>query len=374
MNREDISTLRTLAIALVRSKLTYAQEFFFSAPKSELKKLQSIYCRAFKLASGVPFHTNNLNTYNEIKILPLDFNRQAQASKFIIKTKSFNTSCISEINITSNKSFAKRGINIHSITPIRSFTNLIFHQLGFDEIEVSTNNFIPTIPYWSLLKPKYDLNYEELNKSIPPYLLKTKVLEHIYNKYNNHIKIYTDGSKLDNEQTGAAYYNQTYRQAKSFYIGKFYSIFTAELVGIQQATNHIITNNITNQDILFCIDSKSVITSLQSNNNKNRPSLIYQIQLAFHNILSNNKSLSILWTPSHCDISGNEIADKEAKKGATNSITSSKINIALDSHEHFYLINKTISNNVLNLHKTLNNSYSKTCVLYTKSLNPTKSK
>ena len=57
-------------------------------------------------------------------------------------------------------------------------------------------------------------------------------------------------------------------------------------------------------------------------------------------------------TPSHCDISKNEITDKEAKNGATNSITSSKINIALDSHEHFHLIDKTISNNKLNFHKT----------------------
>ena len=51
-------------------------------------------------------------------------------------------------------------------------------------------------------------------------------------------KIYTDGSKLDNEQTGAAYHNETYRHAKSSCIGKFYSIFTAEPVGIQQVTNH----------------------------------------------------------------------------------------------------------------------------------------
>ena len=85
---ENTSTLRTLAIALIRSKLTYAQEIFFSTSKSELKKLQSLDCKAFRIALKVPLHTNNLNTYNEMKILPLDYYRQAQTSKFIIKTLS----------------------------------------------------------------------------------------------------------------------------------------------------------------------------------------------------------------------------------------------------------------------------------------------
>ena len=133
---EKKSTLKTLAIALIRSKLTNAQEIFFSAPKSELKNLQRIDCKTFKIALKVPLHTNNLNTCNEINILPLDYNRQAQTSKVMIKTKFFSTSCTKEIDITAN-SFAKRGKNIKSITPIRSFANPILEQLNLETLEVS---------------------------------------------------------------------------------------------------------------------------------------------------------------------------------------------------------------------------------------------
>ena len=35
---KNIASLQTIALALVRSKLTYAQEVYFSAPKQALKK------------------------------------------------------------------------------------------------------------------------------------------------------------------------------------------------------------------------------------------------------------------------------------------------------------------------------------------------
>ena len=82
--------------------------------------------------------------------------------------------------------------------------------------------------------------------------------------------------KFDNEQTGAAYYIPTNKQSKSFYIGKLFLIFTAELIGLQQAIKQILTDKISNQNLLNCMDSKSVIKSLQNHNNKYRTPLIYQ--------------------------------------------------------------------------------------------------
>ena len=78
-----------------------------------------------------------------------------------------------------------------SITPIRSFANPIFQQLNLESLEMSSNSFTPTIPYWSLLKPNFDFINEELNKSTPPYLLKTKVLEYITTYYDKYITIFT---------------------------------------------------------------------------------------------------------------------------------------------------------------------------------------
>ena len=77
-----------------------------------------------------------------------------------------------------------------------------------------------------------------------------------------------------------------------------------------------------------------------------------------------------MWTPSHCDIKGNEIADSLAKQGAKNSTTAEKININLDIHEYYYLINNTISEKLLELHRSRSNTYSENCVINTKAINP----
>ena len=51
---QDTKTLLHLSISLVRPKLIYGQEVYFSAPNTFLKKLQSIDSKAIKLAIGVP--------------------------------------------------------------------------------------------------------------------------------------------------------------------------------------------------------------------------------------------------------------------------------------------------------------------------------
>ena len=59
-------------------------------------------------------------------------------------------------------------------------------------------------------------------------------LEYIEKNYKTYIKIFSDGSKQDNGETGEAFVIPSEKVYKSFHIGKFYSIFTAEFVGIYQ--------------------------------------------------------------------------------------------------------------------------------------------
>ena len=74
--------------------MTYAQEVFFSAPKYLLDKLQSIDVKSFKIALDLPFHANNLATYNEMDILPLELLREASSTKFVIKSQASKNSLI----------------------------------------------------------------------------------------------------------------------------------------------------------------------------------------------------------------------------------------------------------------------------------------
>ena len=68
---QDTKTLFHLSISLVRSKLIYGQEVYFSTSNTLLKKLQSIDGKAIKLAIGVPVHTNANKSYAEAGMISL---------------------------------------------------------------------------------------------------------------------------------------------------------------------------------------------------------------------------------------------------------------------------------------------------------------
>jgi len=368
---QNTTTLRTLAISTVRSQFTYAQEIFFSAPDFQLKKLQSIDCKSFKIALGVPFHTNNFNTYNEINITPLNFYRKIQTTKFVIKSLAQKSSCSNEITITSENTYPKRGKNIKSLQPIRSYANSLLTKFDFNKENISPIITNTSIPPWLRKKPQFIIDYQNIHKSLNPSLIKNLVLEFIHTNFPTHLQIFTDGSKLESNQTGAAFFIPSLKISNSYYLGKCFSIFTAELSGILEALKFINTHQINNKKILFCTDSKAALLSIQRDINKYRSETIFEIQSIIHSLLENNFSISFLWLPSHCDIIGNETADKLAKTGASNDPNSSTLSIKYDLHEYLTILNSITKEDITLIHQQTNNNYSKICVINKSSINPT---
>ena len=83
---QHTKTLLHLSISLVRSKLIYGQEVYFSAPNTLLKKLQSIDSKAIKLAIGVPVHTNTSKSYAEAGMISLSEQRKLAISEYVIRS------------------------------------------------------------------------------------------------------------------------------------------------------------------------------------------------------------------------------------------------------------------------------------------------
>ena len=104
----DVAVLKHLALSLVRSRLIYGQEAFFSAPKSLLQKMTRLDCKAFRIALGVPFHASSMGTYNEIGILPLDNYRQLAVAKYLLRCSKQETNVDTEISVRSDVNFPKR--------------------------------------------------------------------------------------------------------------------------------------------------------------------------------------------------------------------------------------------------------------------------
>ena len=173
------------------------------------------------------------------------------------------------------------------------------------------------------------------------FIFSSFVKERIAIKYQSHRHIYTDGSVLENNNTGAAFYIPALKVEKSFSLGKNVSIFTAEIVAIILALDYLISYPKTLLNVVFFVDSKSVLFALESFNLETRPDFVIEAIHHIHCLRINGTDITFCWVPSHVGIHGNEVADSLARKGANSSKTSTKINVSLSMKEAYTLLETT---------------------------------
>ena len=178
----------------MRSKLIYGQEVYFSEPNTLLKKLQSIDSKALKLAIGVPVHTNTSKSYAEAGMISLSEQRKLAISKYVIRSPAVINSVTEEIFIDSNKDYPKSAQNISSIQPIRNYINDLINECNIDIKTIPVLPTSPQMPQWEHINVKFGTDYTDLKKSESTNILDIQVRQHLNHKYQNHIKIFTDGS------------------------------------------------------------------------------------------------------------------------------------------------------------------------------------
>jgi len=154
---------------------------------------------------------------------------------------------------------------------------------------------------------------------------------------------YTDGSKLENLNTGAGLYlingtefSET-RQEYSWHLGVNTEVYDAELFAISKAIQYsqdiVKSSNIeVAESTSVCIytDSKAAIDRLKKLHDIGPGFSIVQkcIQLASR-ITSYGARIAIRWIPGHANIPGNERADQLAKKGANTPQLNPQIKVSL---------------------------------------------
>ena len=281
-----------------------------------LKKLQSIDSKAYKLSIGVPTHTSTKAVYKLIGILSLNEHRKLMSSKYIIKANSHANYIKDEINLRSDTDFPKRAQKIKSQQTIATYTDDLFMKANINIKDIQNVPQSTQIPIWELPKPLFDLQHTDMTKDENPNILTSLVKTHCLNTYSSHLHIYTDGSLLENNDCGAAFIIPQYRIVKSYYIGSLLSIFTAELTAIMMALTCLFDLIGENTKIVLFVDSLSVLKTLENFGIQTRADLVYEIYYLLYQLFIKNNSVTFCWIPSHCNILGNEQADKAAKRGA----------------------------------------------------------
>ena len=257
-----------------------------------------------------------------------------------MRSSAIDNSTDTETVIRSDVDFPKRAQSIKSHMSVATYTADLFSLSQLDSKHVAPRFPVSPIPPWELHKPHFDIDHTTMKKDENPNILAVSVKSHIEDKYRDHLKIFTDGSVLENKQTGAAFVIPAFRIEKSYYLGKNYSIFTAELYAILMALRYLVDFPRSLFQIVFCVDSKSVLYSLRSTDPKIRAELIIEIRHLIHSLIIRGTNVSFCWIPSHCNIFANDWADRAAKNGAKNSSKSETVTIPFSVQEGYKLLDK----------------------------------
>lgn len=290
--------------ALIRSKLDYGCIIFGNAKPSYLKTLEPIQNAAIRLATGA-FRTSPIISIQcESGQIPLR-NRRTQL------TLAYITNLVSNPTIPSyNNIFQEinNHITIQNYAPIHQkiIQNLNNMNISLQHTEQQRFNKIPP---WTLQQPKYNTNLSRYTKQdTSPQIFKKRFNE-IMSKYDDHIHIYTDGSKIDHKTGAAILIGQ---EIFKFHLPAITSVFTAEVYSVLQSSIYISKNSETNKKFVIITDSLSTIESMKQMYTRN--AMIQEIQDTLHQVIEEGIEVIFIWVPSHVGIKGNEKVDKAAKE------------------------------------------------------------
>ena len=309
--------------ALVRSRLLYGHEAYFAAHKNTITKLQTAECKFLRYVLDMKNSVPQDVVYREVGWLPLTYEIKLRTSQYVYRAATVDNSTNEELDIhfdNMNDPSQQRNLlktpRINSrMLSVANFVEEMSQATNIQRSEVVKIPLCP-IPPWEL----NDMNIKDslgssLNKEDHMPLLASLAREKIDTEHHSSTQIFTDGSKLENGQVGCAFYIPSLQVIKHHRLNDGVSIFTAEMFAILMALSYCRDSLAASRDIVILTDSRSSLQALDSKS-KNRREMSLDIEILIHELNNNGCSVSFQWIPSHCDITGNDIADKAAKDGA----------------------------------------------------------
>lgn len=305
------NTLMTVYKAMVRSKLEYGCAVFDSAKTKILQKLQVIQNTCIRIITGA-FRTSPVISLHALSgILPLDYRRKqytiSLTSKICSSPQHPLYNSIIHDNPVHNK-YRKLKYSTKSF----SFRAKDLFRLMNIPIQSSPALKHRIIPPWSSNTIHFIDNLVNLNREYTSSNTYKQMFYEIINNLPDHINIYTDGSRIDN-QVGCAFQSSGVKM--KYHLPPVCSIFTAELYAIYEAIKYTIFNNIGYNTIIIT-DSLSSIQAIQQPYSSNY--IVQDIQQELNRV---GPQIKFLWVPSHKGIYGNELADQYAKESLADPIS-----------------------------------------------------
>ena len=326
------SSLMTIYRALIRSVMDYGAIAYDTATEAQKRRLDTIQYQALRIATGAMTSTSLAALQVESGETPLQLRRLEQQIKYGIMVKTIQDHPATKVINTDWK--VDRGRFKPGTKPLVTKVEEFFtkHNQHYEAPKPHSQ------PPWTLQQPSVDIKLADIiKKSDPDHLIKSATLEKI-EQYHGQLHIYTDGSKTDSGLTAAAFYIPSAEISQTARLNNHLSIYAAEIMAINMALQWVLTLTTIPRAVIFS-DSLTSLKSLKFPTANTRTNWMHN-STQLLNALSGR--VTLVWTPGHSHIHGNEIADQTAKAGTQRK--SVDIDIGIDLKGSQAVVEKYIDN------------------------------
>ncbi|XP_057339514.1 uncharacterized protein LOC130677013 [Microplitis mediator] len=323
---------------LVRATIDWGLIFYQDTSESNLVKIKRVQYAALRSATG-NLITTPLNVLLHLAAEP-DLKSRARylSRKFLIRTSSKSQNQLdpafrlmrAAYNRLLSKNQEKKGAR---------FLPTLF-ELWEKEADTigSINKYdkpaMAMVSYHSRFITT-DIDTETGREAIKSQNVKEKWKELIDQAYPEYTQIYTDGSKTKNGVAAAAICPEK-KLAVSGSMDKRITIMAAEIQAIKMAIRMAVRAEI--KKVVICTDSLSTLEALGGPGSPKDDKGIMEIRQSLGESKDMGVNITMIWTPAHKGIEGNDEVDKMAKQVANDNNPQNKIE-GLEA-EHCYGIFK----------------------------------
>ncbi|XP_042146145.1 uncharacterized protein LOC121835741 [Ixodes scapularis] len=290
--------LLLLHTALVRQTIAYSIPVLHGLSPTLEKRLTYMIARSLRVCLGLPRATSSDLVIAEAKEPPVPVLREQETCRHYLRLASH-----SHARPLCQKILRR--------------TESSFHRLlvGLPVAAPHHAHWLPSLinPPWTI--PSLEIQTEipglGSKSSVAPLVAKTISLSHLEARYKDDIHIYTDGS-TSNKGSTSAYSIPMLDTFKCFRLSHHTCSTSAELHAILSASSFIEAFG-TPSNWVILTDSKSSLELLQGMHLRtSQATILYRVQLTLAQARLHGHNVRLQWIPSHCQIAGNEEADRLA--------------------------------------------------------------
>lgn len=304
----SFSSLKAIYLAMIRSVFDYGSIVYGTASKTQLEKLDKVQAQALRQCCGAVKSTPIPALQVLAGEMPLEIRRIQLMSNYWGNLKGHKEQHPTKVVLQDCWEQMEQ--------QCKSFgwaSKVYADEIGITNINMSPTVVIPEVAPWRHNMPKIDfylLEFKRTEREEVDMLL--AFAEHINQQYAQYMQVYTDGSKIpENQCTGVAFSVPERNVCVNKRTTDCLGVYTVELVAVLLALQWIDDNKPGN--ILICSDSVSVLKSLRSFRSS-RQDILFKILELHSRIIQQGMMIGFMWIPAHVGLRGNEEVDELAKQ------------------------------------------------------------